>query len=82
MVDFLWEEQRLAVQVDGPGRPYRNPDERGADRALEAAGYRVLHITEREFEEEPDRIAQLLRRELEAGGWDGCPVPAPGRVPR
>ncbi len=40
MVDFLWEEQRLAVQIDGPGRPYRNPDERMADFALEAAGYR------------------------------------------
>jgi very-short-patch-repair endonuclease len=64
MVDFLWEEERLAVQIDGPGRPYRNPNERAADRALEAAGYRVIHLTEREFEEEPDRIAELLRREL------------------
>lgn len=65
MVDFLWEDERLAVQIDGPGRPYRNPDERGADLALEAAGYRVLHLTEREVSEEPDRIAALLRRELE-----------------
>ena len=64
MVDFLWEEQRLAVQIDGPGRPYRNPDERTADRALEAAGYTVIHLTEREVEEEPDRIGSLLRREL------------------
>jgi very-short-patch-repair endonuclease len=66
MVDFLWDEQRLAVQVDGPGRPYRNPNEPLADRALEAAGYRVIHLTEQEVEEEPDRIASLLRRELEA----------------
>jgi very-short-patch-repair endonuclease len=66
MVDLLWEEHRLAVQVDGPGRPFRNLDERGADRALEAAGYRVIHLTEREVAEEPDRIAALLRRELEA----------------
>jgi very-short-patch-repair endonuclease len=65
MVDFLWEEQRLAVQVDGPGRPPRNLDERSADLALEAAGYRVIHLTEREVEEEPDRIATLLRRELQ-----------------
>ena len=64
MVDFLWEKERLALQVDGPGRPYRNPNERAADRALEAAGYRVLHITEQEFNEEPDRIAELLRQEL------------------
>lgn len=65
MVDALWEEQRLAVQIDGPGRPYRNPNEHAADRALEAAGYRVIHLTEREVEEEPHRIASLLRRELE-----------------
>ena len=65
LVDFLWEEQRLAVQIDGPGRPYRNPNERAADLSLEAAGYRVIHLTEREVTEEPDRIASLLRRELE-----------------
>jgi len=64
MVDFLWEEERLAVQIDGPGRPYRNPNEGAADRALEAAGYRVLHLTEQEVEEEPERIASLLRREM------------------
>lgn len=65
MVDFLWEEQRVAVQIDGPGRPYRNPDERAADLALEAAGYRVIHLTEREVNEEPDRVVALLRRELQ-----------------
>ncbi len=27
MVDFLWKEERLAVQVDGPNRLRRNPDE-------------------------------------------------------
>jgi very-short-patch-repair endonuclease len=70
MVDFLWEEQRLAVQIDGPGRPYRNPNERAADFALEAAGYRVIHLTEQEVKEEPDRIAELLRQELIEAGWD------------
>jgi very-short-patch-repair endonuclease len=65
MVDFLWKEERLAVQIDGPGRPYRNPNERVADQALEAAGYRVIHLTEREVEEEPERIVELLRRELQ-----------------
>jgi len=66
MVDFLWEDERLAVQIDGPGRPYRNPNERMADIALEAAGYRVLHLTEQEVEEEPNRIVELLRSELES----------------
>ena len=71
MVDFLWEEERLALQVDGPGRPYRNPNERLADLALESAGYRVIHITEAEFEEDPDRIAELLRRELKVDAGRG-----------
>jgi very-short-patch-repair endonuclease len=65
MVDFLWREERLAVQIDGPGRPFRNFDERGADLALAAAGYRVIHLTEREVDEEPNRVVALLRRELQ-----------------
>jgi very-short-patch-repair endonuclease len=67
MVDFLWKDERLAVQIDGPGRPYRNPDERAADLALEAAGYHVIHLTEREVEDEPERIVALLRRHLKPG---------------
>lgn len=64
MVDFLWKEERLAVQVDGPNRPRRNPDEALADLILQSAGYRVLHLTEQEVMEDPDRIAELLKREL------------------
>jgi very-short-patch-repair endonuclease len=64
MVDFLWKEERLAVQVDGPNRPRRNPDEALADLILQHAGYRVLRLTEQEVIEEPDRIAELLKREL------------------
>jgi very-short-patch-repair endonuclease len=71
-VDFLWEEQRLAVQVDGPDRPPRNSDERLADLALEAQGYRVLRLTEREVFEEPERIADLLARELKAAESRGA----------
>ena len=68
MVDFLWKEERLAVQIDGPNRRQRNPDEARADLILEAAGYRVLHLTEQEVDEEPNRIAELLRRELTRPG--------------
>lgn len=64
MVDFLWKEERLAVQVDGPNRRRRNPDEALADLILQSAGYRVLHLTEQEVIEEPDRVAELLKREL------------------
>ena len=64
-VDFLWEEQRLAVQIDGPRQPSRDEDRRCADLILQAQGYRVLHITEREVIAEPDRIAALIVRELD-----------------
>ena len=64
MVDFLWKEERLAVQIDGPDRPRRNPDEALADLILQGAGYRVLHLTEQEVIDEPNRIADLLKREL------------------
>ncbi|HEX3239592.1 MAG TPA: DUF559 domain-containing protein [Solirubrobacterales bacterium] len=67
MVDFLWKEERLAVQVDGPNRTRRNPDEALADLILQNAGYRVLHLTEHEVTEEPDRVAELLKRELRPG---------------
>jgi very-short-patch-repair endonuclease len=62
-------------RLDGPDCLLRNRDEERADRALEAAGYRVLHVTEREFTEEPDRIAALLRRELKAGESDKATSP-------
>jgi len=71
-VDFLWEEQRLAVQIDGPNRPFRNRDERLADLALEAQGYSVVRLTEREVFEEPERIANLLARELKAAESRGA----------
>ena len=64
MVDFLWKEERLAVQIDGPNRRRRNPNEALADLTLRNAGYRVLHLTEQEVIEEPDRIVELLKREL------------------
>ena len=59
-VDFLWEEERVAVQIDGPGKPCRNQDEHLAEIALEALGYRVLHFTEREFEADPGRIMSAV----------------------
>jgi len=47
--------------VTGP----ENPNERVADLVPEAAGYRVIHLTEREVEDEPDRVVALLRQHLE-----------------
>ena len=45
--DFLWPEQRLVIEADGPH--HDDPLERAADkerqRILEAHGYRVIRVT-------------------------------------
>ena len=61
MADFRWQEERLAVQIDGPDRPPRKPDEALADLVLQNAGYRVLHFTVHEAAEKPDWVADLLQ---------------------
>jgi very-short-patch-repair endonuclease len=67
LVDFVWLEQRLIVEVDG----YDTHRDRAAferdrrrDQILTAAGYRVIRITWRQLTQEPlaviARIAQAL----------------------
>jgi very-short-patch-repair endonuclease len=70
-VDFLWREQRLAVEVDGydfhSDRSAFERD-RARDATLVAAGFRVIRVTARQLRDEPllviGRIAQAL------GGYD------------
>jgi Protein of unknown function (DUF559) len=64
-VDCQWPEQRLVVEVDGPGhlRPAVKREDARRDRLLVAAGHRVMRVTDVELEREPDRVlARLLRR--------------------
>jgi very-short-patch-repair endonuclease len=67
-VDLLWPGQR--VVVEGDGRAFHDTQfaferDRRRDRELVAAGYRVLRVTWKQLEREPDRvlgaIAQLIR---------------------
>jgi len=64
--DFLWPEQRLVIEADGPH--HDDPLGRAADRErqaiLEAAGYRVVRIT---WDQAIARPAATLRRIGEAG---------------
>ena len=67
LVDFLWLERRLIVEVDG----YEFHKERAsfeADRARDAElavqGYRVLRFTYRQVTGEPGRVAATIRRML------------------
>jgi very-short-patch-repair endonuclease len=57
-VDFRWPEQRLVVEVDGPGhqRPRAKRDDAARVRILRAAGYRVLRFTDEDVYERPDAV--------------------------
>jgi len=68
-VDFLWNEQRLVVEVDGyayHGHRAAFERDRLRDAELQAAGYRVVRVTWRQVEDGSEaviaRVAQALAR--------------------
>ena len=63
-LDATWPEQRLVVELDGfaaHGTRKAFEADRAKDRALVAAGWRVIRITWRQLNGEPDTIAAQLR---------------------
>jgi very-short-patch-repair endonuclease len=59
-VDFLWRDQRLVVETDSylyHRGSISFEDDHARDLDLRSAGYTVLRITDRQIENEPDRIA-------------------------
>jgi very-short-patch-repair endonuclease len=63
-VDCLWREARLVIELDdwrshGTKRGFRK--DRKRDRRLDAAGYRVVRITEDQIRDEPDALASDLQ---------------------
>lgn len=71
MVDLLWPEQRLIVELDGyqahGGRTAFEAD-RARDVELKALGYDVLRLTWRQVTMEPAEVARTMRRLLRARG--------------
>jgi very-short-patch-repair endonuclease len=66
-VDFLWAEHRLVVETDGyryhrGSAAFENDHDR--DLHLRAAGYNPIRLSYKQIRTEPDRIADLLKREL------------------
>jgi very-short-patch-repair endonuclease len=63
LVDFLWAESRLIVEVDGyeyhRGRKSFEAD-RARDAELTRKGYRVLRFTYRQVTQDPARVARAL----------------------
>lgn len=69
-VDFLWRRQRLAVETDST-RWHRGEvsleDDHARDLDLRAAGFAVRRFSERQVEEEGDRVAADLVATLTPG---------------
>ena len=66
--DFRWTRQRLIVELDGfetHGTRAAFERDRARDRALTAAGWRVVRITGRQLENDPATLAGELRAMLE-----------------
>jgi very-short-patch-repair endonuclease len=69
--DFLWRPQHLIAELDGHASHATTAGferDRARDRALQAAGWRVIRITWRQLHEEPAAVARDLERLLKAGG--------------
>jgi very-short-patch-repair endonuclease len=70
VVDFLWAESRLIVEVDGYEYHHARASfeaDRARDAELAAQGYRVLRFTYRQVTGEPAHIAATIRRLLRSG---------------
>ena len=67
LVDAVWPEQQLVVELDGyayHGTRTAFEEDRRRDTTLQLAGHRVLRVTHRRLEEEPQAVLRALRTML------------------
>ena len=67
VVDFLWREKRLIVEVDEfstHGSPEMFAEDRRRDLDLRGRGFEVLRLTTEQLRTEPAKIAAILRSRL------------------
>jgi very-short-patch-repair endonuclease len=65
LVDFVWRERKLIVEVDGyryHRAPHRFESDRERDAELGAKGWRVRRFTWRQLEERPGWVAAMTKR--------------------
>ncbi|HEX6752967.1 MAG TPA: type IV toxin-antitoxin system AbiEi family antitoxin domain-containing protein [Solirubrobacterales bacterium] len=67
LVDFLWRGSHLVVETDGY-RYHRGRqafrDDRARDLELRRRGFEVLHLDEEQLEDEPEKVAEVLRARI------------------
>ena len=64
VVDFLWPDERLVVEIDGPHHDQRRREDAERDQRLAAAGYLTLRFPGEQLDERPltvvTRVAVVL----------------------
>lgn len=71
VVDFLWPEQRVAVEIDGfatHGRRAAFESDRARDGDLQLLGIRVVRVTWRQLRNEPQAVVARVSAALAASG--------------
>jgi very-short-patch-repair endonuclease len=71
VVDFLWPQHRLVVEVDGykyHRHRARFESDRKRDQVMVSAGYRVLRVTWRQLRDEPLFVAARLAQAMTLSG--------------
>jgi very-short-patch-repair endonuclease len=70
LVDFLWRERRLIVETDGyvyhRGRAAFE-DDRERDLRLRKLGFDVVRVSEKQVDEDPDTVAEVVGAALRVG---------------
>lgn len=69
-VDFLWRDERVVVETDSFAYHRGSvafEDDHARDLDLRGAGFTVLRFTERQLEEEPERVVANVARALALG---------------
>jgi len=69
-IDALWLEEHVTVELDSRsvhGTKKRFESDRQRDRILVAEGYRTVHVTWRQLQDEPEEVVADLRKALGQG---------------
>jgi very-short-patch-repair endonuclease len=70
LVDFFWRDRKVVVETDSfiyHGGRTAFQDDRGRDLDLRARGFQVIRLAEKQLNEEPRRVAEVVSAALRVG---------------